>query len=198
VAVPAQIFTLSGVALGALLSFLITAVNERSRYRRDVATRLLERKFDAYAEYLGDVRQLVAAANRIAASLGLHDRTTLPLSQEDGLPILAELGTRRAASSERAKLLASEETVKALHDLNAAAWDLEMIARGVMADVSAETWEEGMQAYLGALNSFHRNARHELGVPGHALDRPVVSAPAQQPDSPMKPRDTERLQEPAP
>jgi hypothetical protein len=175
VAVPAQIFTLSGVALGAFLSYLITSVNERSRYRRDVATRLQERKFDAYAEYLGDVRLMVAAANRIAAWLGLHDRTTLPLSQEDGLPILAELTTRRAASSERAKLLANEESVKALHDLNAAVWDLEMIARGVIPDVSAETWEEAMKAYLDALNSFHSNARHELGVPGRALDRPVVS-----------------------
>jgi hypothetical protein len=40
-----------------------------------------------------------------------------------------------------------------------------MIARGVIPDVSAETWEEAMQAYLGALNSFHRNARHELVSP---------------------------------
>jgi hydroxylamine reductase (hybrid-cluster protein) len=198
VAVSAQIFTLSGVALGALLSYLVTSVNERSRYRRDVATRLQERKFDAYAEYLGDIRQMVAAANRIAASVGLHDRTTLPLSQEDGLPILAELTARRAASSERTKLLANEETVTALHDLNTAVWDLEMIARGVIPDANAETWEEAMQAYLGALNSFHRNARHELGVPGRALDRPVVSAPAQTRDSPLKPRDTEGLQEPAP
>jgi hypothetical protein len=126
VAVLAQIFTLSGVALGALFSYLITSANERSRYRRDVATRLQERRFDAYAEYLSNVRQMVAAANRIAASLGLHDRTTLPLSQEDGLPILAELMTHRIASSERARLLANEETVTALRDLNDAAWGLEM------------------------------------------------------------------------
>jgi hypothetical protein len=40
VAVAAQIFTLSGVALGALCSYLVTSLNERSRYRRDVAMRL--------------------------------------------------------------------------------------------------------------------------------------------------------------
>jgi hypothetical protein len=95
----AQIFTLIGVALGALSSYLVTSLNERSRYRRDVATRLQERKFDAYAGYLSDVRQMVAVANRITASLGFHDRTTSPLSQEEGLPILAELTTRRTASS---------------------------------------------------------------------------------------------------
>jgi hypothetical protein len=198
VAVPAQIFTLSGVALGAFFSYLITSANERGRYRRDVASRLQDRKFDAYAEYLGDVRQMVAAANRIAASLGLHDRTTLPLSQEDGLPILAEIGTRRTASSERARLLADEKTVTALSDLNDAAWGLEMIARGVITDVSAEIWEEAMKAYLEALNSFHRNARHELGVPGRALDRPIVSAPAQLPDRPLELPDTEGLQETTP
>jgi hypothetical protein len=178
VAVTAQIFTLIGVALGALSSYLVTSLNERSRYRRDVATRLQERKFDAYAEYLGDVRQMVAVANRVAASLGLHNRTTLPVSQLEGLPILAELATRRTASSERARLLAGEETVTALHGLNDAAWGLELIARGVVTDVSAQTWEEAMQTYLSALNAFHYNARHELGVPGRALDRPVASAPA--------------------
>lgn len=93
-ATAAQIFTLSGVALGALLSYLVTSLNERSRHGRDVAMRLQERRFDAYAEYLSDVRQLVAVANRIAASLSLHNRTTLPpLSQEEGLPVLAELTT---------------------------------------------------------------------------------------------------------
>jgi hypothetical protein len=140
--------------------------------------RLQERKFDAYAEYLSDVRQLVAVANRIAASLGLHNRTTLPLSQEGGLPVLAELTTRRTASSERARLLAGEETVTALRGLNDAAWGLELIARGVVTDVSAQAWEEAMQTYLGALNAFHHNARNELGIPGRALDRPVASVPS--------------------
>lgn len=32
-----------------------------------------------------------------------------------------------------------------------------------------------MQTYLGALNAFHHNARYEMGVPGHAVDRPVAS-----------------------
>jgi len=75
-------------------------------------------------------------------------------------------------------LLAGEETITALRDLNDAAWGLELIARGVVTDVSAQTWEEAMQTYLGALNVFHYNARNELGVPGHAVDRPVASVPS--------------------
>lgn len=39
VAVAAQIFTLCGVALGALSSYLVTSLNERSRHRRDMAAR---------------------------------------------------------------------------------------------------------------------------------------------------------------
>jgi hypothetical protein len=66
----------------------------------------------------------VAVANRIAASLGLHNRTPLPLSQEEELPILAELATRRTISSEWARLLAGEETVTALRHFNDAAWVL--------------------------------------------------------------------------
>jgi hypothetical protein len=75
-------------------------------------------------------------------------------------------------------LLADENTITALHDLNDAAWHLELIARDAVTDVSAQMWEDAMQVYLGALNSFHHNARHELSVPGRVLDRLVTSAPA--------------------
>jgi hypothetical protein len=186
VAVPQQVFTLIGVALGALASYLITFTNERSRYQRDIATRLLDRKFDAYDQYLTDVRELVVTANGIAASLGLHHRTTLPLSREEGLPILAEVGTHRAASSERVRLLADEDTAEALRDLNSAAWELELIARGVTPNVNAEKWEATMQAYLAALNAFHRSARRELGVPGKALERTLADARAEQFHGPLK------------
>jgi hypothetical protein len=65
--------------------------------------------------------------------------------------------------------------------LNDAAWELELIARAAIGDVSAEMREDAMQGYLRALNAFHRNARHELGVPGLSVDRPVASASAMPP-----------------
>jgi hypothetical protein len=198
VTVPQQTFTLIGVALGALFSYLITSLNERSRYRRDIATRLLEWKYDAYYQYLKDVREMVIIANRIAASLGLHHRTTLLLSQEEGLPMLAEVGTRRSASSERVRMLAEEDTAKALRDLNNVAWDLELIARGTIANVKPETWEATMQTYLGALNAYHRNIRRELGIPGQAIARTADSARAKQFHGPLQPPEPKESDETAP
>lgn len=171
-----QIITLSGVALGALSSYLITSHSERTRYRRKLAKRWEERKFDAYADYLGDVKQAVVVSNRIAASLGLHNRATLPLTMMDGLPVPAEHAADRSRSSERARLLADEETVVAIRSLNHAAWRLECFARHLVKDPSAAKWAEAIRIYWAALNAFHRSARKELGVPGRSLDRPVSDA----------------------
>jgi hypothetical protein len=93
------------------------------------------------------VKQVVVVTNRIAASLGLHNRTTLPLTMEEGLPVLAELGTHKSTSSERARLLANEETVTAIRGLNHAAWRLECFARNLIKDPSAAKWAEAMRVY---------------------------------------------------
>jgi hypothetical protein len=148
--------------------------------------RLLDWKYDAYYQYLKDDREMVIIANRIQASLGLHHRTTLSLSREEGLPMLAEVGTRRAASSERVRMLADEATAKALRDLNDVAWDLELIARGSIASTNPGTWEATMQTYLGAPNTYHRNIRRELGIPGQPLERTPDSARAKQLHGPME------------
>jgi hypothetical protein len=49
--VVAQLFTLAGVALGALASYLVSSVNERARHRREVAKGWEERKFECLANY---------------------------------------------------------------------------------------------------------------------------------------------------
>ena len=197
-AISAQVFTLGGVALGAFCSYLVTSLNERTRYRRELAKGWEGRKFDAYAEYLSDVKRLVAVANRIAASLGLHNRTTLPLSQEEGLAVLADVGTRRTTSSERASLLANEETLAALRELNETAWRLECFARGLIKDPSTAKWKEAMRAYWNALNAFHRSARKELGVPGRPLDRPEVSDAAEPLGGLLESSDADALHKPVP
>jgi hypothetical protein len=96
-----QIFTLIGVALGALSSYLAASLTDRRRDRHDASARWEARRFDIYMAYLGDVKDQVATANRISASFGLHTRVTSQLTLEDGLPTLAEIATRRTVSSER-------------------------------------------------------------------------------------------------
>jgi len=75
------------------------------------------RKFDTYATYISDVKNQGAVANRISASCGLNTRVTSPLSPEEGLVQLAEVATRRSMSSERATLLAQEDTLAAIRAL---------------------------------------------------------------------------------
>ena len=101
-----ELFTLGGVALGALASYPVGSLTERARDRRDVSSRWEGCRFDAYAAYIADAKDQVVIANRISASLSLHTRLTSQLSQQEGLPILAEIATRRSTSSERAVLLA--------------------------------------------------------------------------------------------
>jgi hypothetical protein len=173
--VAGQIFTLSGVAVGALSSYLVTSLNERARSIREVAKRWEARKFETYAAYVSDVKQQVVVANRTSATLGLHYRVTSPLMPEEGLPLLAELATRRTVSSERA-LLASEETLVAIRHLNDATWQMECFARSVIEDATTSGWEQAFRAYHEALDAFHRCARAELGVPGRLVDRPTESA----------------------
>ena len=87
--------------------------------------RLQERRFDAYAEYLSDVRQLVAVANRIAASLiSITEPRCRRYHKRRGFRSWPNSQPRRTASSERARLLVGEETITALRDLNDAAWVL--------------------------------------------------------------------------
>jgi hypothetical protein len=175
-----QLFTLAGVALGAIASYLVSTLTERTRHQRNLSGRWEERKFDTYATYISDVKQQGATANRISASRGLNARVTSPLSPETGLELLAEAALHRSLSSERATLLASAETLAAIRALNDAVWLLECYARGTVDGANTDMWESAFTAYRNALDSFHSCARAELGTPGHLVSRvpePVPSRP---------------------
>src|SRR6516225_1762855 len=94
-----QLFTLAGVALGAIASYLVSALTEHARHQRDLSGRWEQRKFDTYAAYVSDVKQQGTRANQISASRGLNTRVTSPLSPEEGLGLLAEAALRRSLSS---------------------------------------------------------------------------------------------------
>ena len=154
---------MAGVALGALASYLATALTQRARSQRDLASRW-EGRFDTYASYVSDVKQQGILANRISASLGLHTRVTCPLEPAEGLELLAEAASRRSLSSERAALLAGKDTLEAIRVLNDAVWLLECYARGAVQNADTPTWETAFEAYHQALDAFHRSARAELGI----------------------------------
>jgi len=173
-----QFYTLIGVALGALASYLGASLTNRAQHQREVARRWEERKFETYATYIGDVKQQVIAANRIAASRGLISRVTRPLDPEEGLDLLEEVSNRRSQSSERVTLLADVGTVDALRTLNDAVWRMECYARGIIKGANTEMWEADWLAYRQAFDAFHRHARVELGTPGEFADRRAETAPS--------------------
>jgi hypothetical protein len=111
--IAAQIFTLTGVVLGATASFITTSLNERFRTRRDQAVRWRDRRIDAYSAYVNDIKHMSAVARRVAASRGLAGRPS-DLPVEEGVRLLVEAEMRRSLSSEVVTLIAGRETVEAL------------------------------------------------------------------------------------
>ena len=172
--IAAQVFTLVGVAIGALAAFVSSTLSERARYRRQLADGWRERKFDCYAIYLDDVKHMSVIARRIAASRDLELTATESLGSSEGAALLTEAETRRTRSMERVRLLSDAATASAAQALNEAVWRLEWIARGRVPDATADDWAGAVRSFLAAMNAFHVEARRELDVPGHDIPRPLV------------------------
>ena len=170
--VEVQLFTLAGVALGALATFVTGALSERARHRREFDDRWRERRLDCYAAYANDVKRLSVVARRMAAAQGLDDRAE-PLAAEDGIPILTDAENQRTLAMEMLRLLADAQTAEAAHELNQAVWHLTGMARGRRGTATAEQWAAAMDTYIDAMNAFHAQARREIGVPGEHAARPL-------------------------
>ena len=166
----AQLFTLAGVTLGAISSYLVGSLSERTRYRRNLSRQWVEREIESYARYLSDLKDMSTLARRVTASVGLDDHA-LPLPRDQGLPLLAEAEIRRGQSSEVLTLVAGPETLEAHRALNLAVWRLEWFARGPSGDLDRGGWQKARREYENAVDTFHASARHELGVPGEYVSR---------------------------
>jgi hypothetical protein len=176
--VAAQFFTLAGVALGALGSYLVGALGERTRHQRELAMGWEGRKFDSFVTYINDVKAMSVIARRMAVTLGLDDTAPDALDREEGARLLTDAETRRTVSMEMLRLLADVETISAAQRLNETVWWLEWVARGRKSNVTAEEWREATDRFMAAFDAFHGCARRELGVPGLPQARsPIVTPP---------------------
>src|SRR5690348_6132744 len=101
--VAAQLFTLAGVALGAIASYLVGSLNERTRHRREVAKGWEERRYETSVTIVDDIKEMSHSARRMAAYLGLHDRMPEAdeLDVQQGSRMIAEANQRRTVSIER-------------------------------------------------------------------------------------------------
>ena len=115
-------------------------------------------------------------AERMAAAVGLDDEAP-PLERELGMELLAKANMERSSSFETVNLVGAKEVVEAARALNRSIWRIEWFARGLLNDDDREGWIQAIHNYHGAINSFLKVARADLGVAGEFSRRSTEPSP---------------------
>lgn len=157
-----QVYTLAGVVLGALGSFVATTLLEREKARQHMAIRWDDVSLQAFSDYLEAVVGMVRMANQAARQQGWNDNAP-SRDFDEALRLLEEREDARAIAFERVRLVADKATIDAAHRLNAAVWELEWMASGLKSGSPSE-WQLSVQTYLGALDDFHGATRDRLSM----------------------------------
>lgn len=175
-----QALPLVGVAVGAAVSLVVSAVNEHTRWRRQQSVRWDERRLNAYAEYAHAVKELSNRYTRLAIARGVTTGPT-PLEPTDAvLEELAAAETHRSALAEALWLLGDVDSNTAAVKLNHALWHLEWLARGIPTTGIA-TWPEAFREFRKAREDFLTAARRDLGVGGTRITHDVPWPPPWRP-----------------
>jgi YD repeat-containing protein len=172
-----QVVTIVAVVVGAGMTYLVTALGDRAKDRREVARQWVDRKLEAYTRYANDIKGLAMVARQRAAEKMLHHAAPEPARGEDLTAALAEAELRRSASYEAVKLLGDASTLRATRELNEAVHRLEWIANGRLKASRAQ-WERSWHLYAEATDDFRRSVRGELGIPGSFLPRGEWAPPS--------------------
>ncbi|MFJ9822183.1 hypothetical protein ACIRU3_44555 [Streptomyces sp. NPDC101151] len=170
-----QILPLAGVAVGAATSFLVTSLNERTKWRREQLVRWDAQRLTAYAEYAHAVKDLAYQYRRIAVARGL---TAGPHPLEPTPEVLDRLGdaeVHRTALSETLLLLGDRGTIGAVKRMNQYLWQLERLARATPAQGDSSRWDQNYENYRTARQEYIDHARRSLGVTGPARISPRPS-----------------------
>ncbi|MEU4088701.1 hypothetical protein [Streptomyces aureus] len=149
-----QIVTLVGVLIGALTSYLATAIAERAKFRRTMTTRWDERKLDTYIEYISCVKEIMRAAREALRARDRGEDTTSALAQMEAIE------AKRSILFESFILLSDEAAANAAHAVNQRAWDLLRLTR------NPANGEDILQdvPLVAALNVLHSAARADLAI----------------------------------
>jgi hypothetical protein len=169
--------TLIGVVLGAVLSYLVGMLNERTRWRREHAARWDGLLLQAYSDYGQAIKECVVAYQRLASHQGLTEDPTPVEPTNDALEQAAMAETKRAAMTEPLRLLADPSTAAAVRKLNDAVWHLEWMARGRLTG-DASNWDQAYREYRMARQTFYDKARASLQVPGGVIAERTSWPPA--------------------
>jgi hypothetical protein len=164
--------TVIGLIVGAVAAFIASALSERTKWRRERAARLDDRRTEAYAEYGQAMKSMFHLCLRLTASRGIFGGG-VPLSIEEADPLLRKADHERSVKWETVLLVGSTATIKAGQTWQALIWRLENIAR---EDSSEDTlWPEILEMSSQARSAFYASARADLGI----VDRLPGFAPMQ-------------------
>ena len=162
-AVWGQAMAFTGVAVGALLSFALSALGDRHRWRRDVAVRWDPQRMTVYAEYGFAVRRMyqIVLAVAVRRGYGQGPSGTVPADADTAL---TEAEAHRAARFETVLLIGSPGTVAAARRWHQAVWHLECFARGRFSGQAG--WDEAVREFGLARAEYYSAARQDLGITG--------------------------------
>ncbi|WP_409239935.1 hypothetical protein [Streptomyces sp. PA5.6] len=177
-----QALPLVGVAVGAVVSLAVSAVNERARWRRQQSVRWDERRLNAYAEYAHTVKQLSSRYTGLAIARGLITGSTPLEPTDEVLKELAATEAHRSALAESLWLLGDVDSNTAAIKLNHALWHIEWLARGIPTTGIA-TWPEAYLEFRKARTDFLKAARCDLGVRGARIAHDVPWPPPWRPSN---------------
>lgn len=169
-----QLFTLIGVLVGAVASYVGGALMERSRWRRQLSTRWDERRLECYLRFADAIKRFTSLAGRLAAGKGLFDLPE-PLAREAGLELLAEAELERGYAFEAVLLMGDAESISAARSLQRHAWVLEQFVRDMRPGTS-DDWMRAFREFQEKRDEFYIAARKSLGV--HAKFRLRSEDPA--------------------
>ncbi|MBO2450751.1 hypothetical protein J4573_26855 [Actinomadura barringtoniae] len=158
-----QLPALVGVVIGAIGSYTVSSLTERSRWRRARAERWDQSKLQAYTRYANSLKAQFRIATRIAAARGLATAVE-PMDPHEGLQQFAEAESRRTAEWESMLLLADVTTIAAARAWHEAVWGLRPYIRGLHDD--PEDWRRALQRTSHARDGFYAAARNDLGIEG--------------------------------
>ncbi|MFF7329091.1 hypothetical protein ACIQU5_30355 [Streptomyces sp. NPDC090306] len=174
-----ELLALAGVLVGAGASYVGSALTERRRWDRQLATRWDERRLEAYLRFADAVKKFTSVAGRLAAGRGLTGLPQ-PLEPGPGLGLLADAEQERGHAFEAVLLMGDAETISAARALQRQAWVLEQFVRDLRPG-TPQDWLREFHLFQERRDEYYLAARGSLGVRSTFRRRsqdPPTSGPA--------------------
>ncbi|MEV4534097.1 hypothetical protein AB0J82_09720 [Asanoa sp. NPDC049518] len=153
-----QLPALVGVALGAIAAYVATALNERSRWRRQQSVRWDDKRLTTYVDYANAVKKLISVAVRLASERGVAPVDEYSTNQAaNGLP---EAEENRTLKWEAVLMLGSDGVIQAGRRWHETAFALIRVASGMD---TTTPWADAVEASSQARRQFYEAARRDIG-----------------------------------